>query len=72
MALLTVVCGCVVAPNLPVHPSIQPDIIVGLSTLADPWLLLMIEAIWLGVFFYFGRSMVTGASLSFHVNHERV
>lgn len=46
-----------------------PLITRGLSGLASPFPIFFAQAVWLIVFLYFGRSSVTGARLSFHVNN---
>jgi len=50
----------------------HPDLSGGIATLWHPGILISIQAIWLGIFFYTGRSTVTGASLSFHIHQERI
>ena len=49
-----------------------PDIGTGLLLLLDPVLLLGLKALWFILFFHFGKSMVTGATLSFEVLHHRI
>ncbi len=48
------------------------NIATGLRTLWDPAVLLFSQALWLAIFLHTGRSMVTGATLSFFVHKERV
>ena len=55
------------ASNLPL-----PDIAEGLVLLLNPMLLLGLKALWFALFLHFGRSMVTGATLSFEVRHNRI
>jgi hypothetical protein len=33
---------------------------------------LLLQAIWVTVFMMFGKSMVTGAQISFHLHHDRI
>lgn len=49
-----------------------PDIIRGLEQFADPLLLLGLQLLWGLLFLFFGRSMVTGATLSFQVHRDRI
>ena len=35
-------------------------------------LILFLQGIWCVMFFYTGRSTVTGATLSFHIHHDRI
>ncbi len=44
----------------------------GLKTLWSPALILFLQVIWCAIFFYTGRSTVTGATLSFHLHHDRI
>ncbi|MCA1959203.1 MAG: prolipoprotein diacylglyceryl transferase [Desulfomonile sp.] len=44
----------------------------GLAALWDPAVIISLQALWLLVFLYTGRSAVTGATLSFHVHRDRV
>ncbi|MFZ5773872.1 MAG: prolipoprotein diacylglyceryl transferase [Thermodesulfobacteriota bacterium] len=44
----------------------------GLAALWDPGVLLFLQALWMGLFVYFGASRVTGASMRFHVRQGQV
>ncbi|AJE03126.1 prolipoprotein diacylglyceryl transferase family protein [Geobacter pickeringii] len=48
------------------------DLTAALSALWDPAMILFLQALWLAIFCYTGRSTVTGATLTFHVHRERV
>lgn len=48
------------------------DIAQGLQTLWHPGVILTLQGLWLAIFLYTGRSMVTGSTISFHVHHERI
>jgi hypothetical protein len=50
----------------------QPNILGGLRSVWRPAMVLFLQALWLAVFFYAGRSMVTGSTLSFHVLRDRI
>lgn len=45
---------------------------VGVSALWNPVVLIVFQGVWLALFWYTGKSSVTGASLSFHVYPEKV
>lgn len=45
---------------------------LGLATLWNPWMILGVQAIWIASFLYTGKSSVTGANISFHVNHSKI
>jgi hypothetical protein len=49
-----------------------PDLAAGLKNLWSPALILFLQGIWLVIFYYTGRSTVTGATLRFHVHHDRI
>jgi hypothetical protein len=50
----------------------RPQLIAGLAVLWRPEILLALQGLWVLIFLYTGRSAVTGATLSFHVHHERI
>lgn len=72
MALLAVLYSVFIGVLFQGHPSPAPDIATGLKILWDPAVLLSLEALWAVTFLYTGRSMVTGAFLSFHVHQDRI
>jgi hypothetical protein len=49
-----------------------PDILAGVWSIWDPAVLLFCQMTWLLVFLHTGRSMVTGATLSFFVRRDRI
>ncbi len=51
---------------------VAPDLATGLENLWNPGLILFLQGIWLTIFLYTGRSSVTGATLNFHVHHDRI
>lgn len=57
---------------LPGGPTPHADVTAGLVALWDPAVILCLEALWLLVFLYTGRSVVTGVTLSFHVHTDRI
>jgi len=44
----------------------------GMGALWNPWMILLVEAIWVISFVYTGTSSVTGAQISFHVKKSRI
>ena len=52
--------------------SAPAQLITGLKTLWSPALILFLQGIWCVIFYYTGRSTVTGATLSFHIHHDRI
>ncbi|MDR4506873.1 MAG: prolipoprotein diacylglyceryl transferase [Candidatus Brocadiaceae bacterium] len=49
-----------------------PDAAVGVSALWDPAIILFLLVLWYVIFLYTGRSAVTGSTLTFYVNKDRV
>jgi prolipoprotein diacylglyceryltransferase len=72
MALLAMVACVGLALIAPAPPTRPPDVLGGLLALWDPFFILAMQALWLAVFLYTGRSTVTGATISFDVRRERV
>lgn len=54
------------------EPFAAPDLQAGLKSLWSPAMILFLQGIWVTIFFYTGRSTVTGATLSFHVHKDRI
>jgi hypothetical protein len=50
----------------------SPVLDAGFRALWHPGVLLALQGVWLVIFLYTGRSAVTGATLSFHVNEDRI
>lgn len=44
----------------------------GILTLWNPFVILALQLLWFTIFLYTGRSMVTGATISFHVHPDRI
>ncbi len=58
---------------LPLDSTVRSmDIAAGLRLLWQPAGIIGLQGLWLFIFIYTGRSMVTGSTLSFHVRHGRV
>lgn len=57
---------------IPVTPTAPPNVAAGLSALWDPGSILLLQVLWIGIFLYTGRSMVTGSTLNFYVHRERI
>ncbi len=49
-----------------------PNLEAGLATLASAGVIVMLQALWVGLFLFYGRSKVTDSVVSFHVVTERV
>jgi hypothetical protein len=53
-------------------PEDLPRLRPGLNALWNPWMIFLIESIWVAAFVHTGRSVVTGAEISFHVNESKI
>ncbi len=49
-----------------------PILQTGLNALWNPWMIFLIESVWVVAFVYTGRSVVTGAEISFHVHENKI
>jgi prolipoprotein diacylglyceryltransferase len=72
MAAINVLYALVLGAMLPAVESALPDIVLGLQGLWHPAVILLVEALWVLVFLYTGRSMVTASTLSFDVVKDRI
>jgi hypothetical protein len=72
MGAAAIIYSCGLTFLLPPSSLPPPDIIKGLIQFADPLLLLGLQLLWCVLFLFFGRSMVTGATLSFQVHRDRI
>jgi hypothetical protein len=72
MALLAIVYLVTALPFVPAGVGLQADIVAGLRVLWDPWVILFLQGLCLAIFLHTGRSVVTAATLSFHVRRDRI
>lgn len=56
-------------PSVPPSP---PTIAIGVQSLWNPWVVLFLQGLWLTLFVLFGKSMVTGSAISFHLHEDRI
>jgi len=71
MALLAIVYAVAVSLLFPAQDGL-PNLQTGLNALWNPWMIFLIELVWAASFFHTGRSVVTGAEISFHVNESKI
>jgi hypothetical protein len=57
---------------VPTDQNLAAELSAGIETAWQPLVLLSLQALWLIVFVFFGKSMVTGAEISFHLHHDRI
>lgn len=56
-------------PSIPLSP---PTVAIGVQSLWNPWVVLFLQGLWLTLFVFFGKSMVTGSAISFHLHEDRI
>lgn len=72
MGIAGIIYGSVAIFLAPATHLPQPDISSGVTALWHPAAIILLQALWLGIFLYTGRSTVTGAIVTFHVHRERI
>jgi hypothetical protein len=73
MAAMMVVYSAVIALLFPATSGvIMPGIAAGLKGLWQPFMIVLLQALWVVVFVYTGKSQVTGSQISFHVNRGNI
>jgi prolipoprotein diacylglyceryltransferase len=72
MAILSIPYSLALVFLLPEHSMPPADVLNGLRILLSPWVILFLQLLWVAVFLYTGRSMVTGSTISFHVFRDRI
>lgn len=72
MALATSVYAVVLAVFFSATPARAADLAFGVRALWDPAVVLSLQALWIAMFVYTGRSAVTEASVAFRVVRERI
>lgn len=72
MGIAGILYGSVTIFLAPAAHLSQPDFSGGIVDLWHPGAIILLQSLWLGIFFYTGRSTVTGATLSFHIHQERI
>jgi hypothetical protein len=72
MALATIPYGLALVVLFGASEPPSVDLLAGIKLLWDPAVMLAVEALWMLLFWYTGRSEVTASTLSFYVRPERV
>jgi len=72
MGIVGMLYAIFMACLLGVEPTSPAELTVGMKGLWQPGMILFLQAIWTIIFFYTGRSTVTGATVSFHVHTDRI
>lgn len=71
MALISVAYAGLMALWLPGRAA-MPELLTGLSLLWDPWVLILLQGLWVMLLLYTGRSKVTASTISFQVMQDRI
>jgi hypothetical protein len=72
MGVLAIFLAFAVTFLLPAERAITPDLSAGIDAAWHPAVVLFLQVLWGIVFVLFGKSMVTGAEISFHLHHDRI
>ena len=72
MGLLAIVYAAGVAYLTADTPLPPANAAAGVATLWEPAMVLFLQALWFLIFLFTGKSSVTGATLSFHIHHDRI
>jgi hypothetical protein len=51
---------------------LAPNVVEGIGALWNPAVVLFLQGLWVALFVFFGKSMVTGSAISFHVHRDRI
>jgi hypothetical protein len=72
MAVIAAAYAVAIALVVPAARPVRPSALDGIGALWTPSLILLLQALWFGVFLYTGRSVVTAATVSIYVVKERI
>ena len=72
MGILAICLTLALIYLLPTERAITPDLPAGMEAAWRPAVVLFLQGLWAIVFLLFGKSMVTGAEISFHLHHDRI
>jgi hypothetical protein len=72
MSILAIPCAAVLAYVTSASATPAPNLAAGIERLWHPAVVISLQALWVVVFIRFGKSMVTGAEISFHLRHDRI
>jgi hypothetical protein len=72
MGISAIFLALVLLSLLPAELAITPDLRAGIEAAWRPAVVLFLQGLWAIVFLLFGKSMVTGAEIYFHLHHDRI
>ena len=72
MGVLAIFFALALSYFVPTDQFLAAELSTGIETAWQPLVLLSLQMLWVVVFVQFGKSMVTGAEISFHLHHDRI
>ena len=72
MGILAIIYSIGLAVTLDNGKFVAAYLLSGISALWQPEVVIFLQALWVVVFVFFGKSMVTGAEISFHLYEDRI
>jgi len=72
MGIIAMIYVMIVSAMLTSVPGDLPQIAMGVKSLWNPLVILTLQGVWLLLFWYTGKSSVTGSTLSFYVHSGRI
>jgi hypothetical protein len=72
MSAVAILCAAVLASLSSAAAPVVPNLAEGIARIWHPAVVISLQALWGIVFVMFGKSMVTGAEISFHLRHDRI
>ena len=70
--VLAIGSAAVLSYFAPVSGPVIPNLAAGIERVWHPAVVISLQTLWVIVFMMFGKSMVTGAEISFHLHHDRI
>jgi prolipoprotein diacylglyceryltransferase len=71
-SVISIVYVAALVPFFGGASAVAADLGAGLASLWNPVAILFLQGVWILIFLYTGRSMVTGSQISFHLRGERL
>jgi hypothetical protein len=72
MSVLAILCAALLACVTSASTPLVPNLSAGIERVWHPAVVISLQALWVVIFVMFGKSMVTGAEISFHLRHDRI
>ncbi len=72
MAVISIAYSILISYILPASPQVLSNIFLGLKQFWDPAIILFLILLWLAIFIYTGKSMVTGSNITFFLHKSRI